>query len=47
MSAMTPIFNRFYIGAELTYNYNAYQLDKRLLSDINNNSLSAEIYLRF
>ena len=47
MSAMTPVFKTSYIGIGINYHYCPYQWDKNLLTKLDNNLLSTEIFLRF
>jgi len=46
LTAMTPIFRRNYIGLGISYHYSPYQLDKNLVTKIDNNVLSTELIFR-
>lgn len=47
ISAMTPVFQKSYLGLGVNYHFCQYGTDKNLLSHFENNLLSAEIFLRF
>lgn len=47
LSAMTPVFRKDYIGIGVNFHYCPYQLDKNLLTNFDNNLVSAELFWRF
>ncbi|MEN8929453.1 MAG: hypothetical protein ABF242_03150 [Flavobacteriales bacterium] len=46
-SAMTPVFNRNYLGLGINYHYSPYNSDDNLLTEINPSQISAELFFRF
>ena len=47
LSAMTPIFQKSYLGFGINYHYCPYQLDDNLYTDFDSNLISAEVFWRF
>jgi hypothetical protein len=47
ISAMTPVFRKSYLGLGLNYHFCPYGLDENLLTDFDNNLISAELFWRF
>jgi len=47
ISAMTPVFRRSYLGIGINYHFCPYNLDKNLLTKIESNLMSIEIFWRF
>jgi hypothetical protein len=47
LSALTPVSKRSYLGIGMNYHYCPYQWDKNLLTQFDNNLLSAEVFWRF
>lgn len=47
LSALTPVFQKNYIGIGINYHFCPYQIDKNLLTEFDNNLISTEIFWRF